>query len=347
MAAARHSSANWWRRSYRFVRRGHSLLDRRQFSRAATAEATQIRYQPIKMADDESVAAPPEVPSPAAIDRLARQQTEARYFEDLRSFGWVAIGRRIVLAGTLFPCVFALCMTAISFISALLNGNIGLLINPAAIFGSMIGIAAISTLGGAAALVWSGVTTLITLPVVHLAVWSMNIRADWLKLAAFSGGLVAFIATLPLSAELPVALNRGAPVTAFWFLTVVPALATIFGQYGGLSGGRRAVRQREAKTASRRALIAIGCSRFNFDQVGDEDKEVPAKFQFRISHMLWLGLWLSLMFTAIRLSGIGYELFLPVLLAWLLFQAVTLLLGGLIGRHLLPWVRAWRQSRST
>jgi hypothetical protein len=63
--------------------------------------------------------------------------------------------------------------------------------------------------------------------------------------------------------------------------------------------------------------------------------------------MLWLGLWLSLLFTVIRLSGIAYELFLPILLAWLLFQATTLLAGGLIGRHLAPRWHAWRQSRST
>jgi hypothetical protein len=287
------------------------------------------------------------LPDKAAIERLAHQQTEACYFDDLASFGWTSIGRRIILAGVLFPLVFVLFTNTISFFEGILNGRVWITAAPPAIVGFFAALAAFGMIGGVIGFVWTCLATVITLPVVHLAVWSMNIRADWLKLAAFAGGLVAFIATLPCSTALPSIMSAGAPPRAFRVVLLIPALATIVGQYGGLSGGRRAVRMRDAKTASRRALIAIGSSRFNFDDASIADEAEPARFQFRISHLLWLGLWVSLLFTAIRLSGMGFEVFLSVLLAWLLYQWTTLFLGTLIGRHVLPRWHAWRQIRST
>jgi hypothetical protein len=131
-------------------------------------------------------------------------------------------------------------------------------------------------------------------------------------------------------------------------MCLVPGLATIVGQYGGARGGIRANRLREAKNASRRALIEIGRSRFNFDEVQAEfEASEQSRFQFRISHLLWLGLWLSLFFTAVRLSGIAYELFLPLLASWLIYQAGTILVGSVLAVRILPWWQKRRQIRST
>jgi hypothetical protein len=284
----------------------------------------------------------------AAIGRLALQQTNARYFEDLASFGWTSIGRRIILAGALFPLIFMLCTNTISLVVGLLSGRIWITAVPSAIVGFLFALAAAGIVGGGIGFIWTSLATVITLPVLHLAVWSMNIRADWLKLSAFAGGLVAFIATLPVSVAVTSILGAGGPRAPFGVMfLLVPAIATIVGQYGALTGGRRAVYTREAKNASRRALIAIGRSRFNFDGARLEGEGDPARFQFRISHLLWLGLWMSLLFSAIRLSGMSFGIFFIVLLVWLVYQWMTLFFGAMWSKHVLPRCRAWRQRRST
>ncbi len=265
-------------------------------------------------------------PDQTAIERLARIQTEARYFEDLASFGWTTIAWRIIAACAAYPLVVAIGWSVILFVMSFVNGRPELFFDPQRLFMMALGIVAIGLLGGIAAFVWAGLVTLVTLPVIHLAVWSMHIRNDWTKLGAFAGGLIAFVATLPLTTKIAGELSAGAGTEPLLLMCLVPGLATIVGQYGGARGGVRANRLREAKNASRRALIEIGRSRFNFDEVQAElEASEQSRFQFRISHLLWLGLWVSLFFTAVRLSGIPYELFLPLLAGWLLYQAATIL----------------------
>ena len=70
-----------------------------------------------------------------------------------------------------------------------------------------------------------------------------------------------------------------------------------------------------------------------------EDAAASTRLQFRTIHMLWVGVWVSLLLTLIRLSGIPYELILPMLLGWGVFQAATLLAGTLLVRRFGPW---WR-----
>jgi hypothetical protein len=286
-------------------------------------------------------------PNQTAIERLARIQTEARYFEDLASFGWTTIAWRIIAACAAYPLVMAIGWSVILFVMSFVNGRPELFFDAQRLFMMALGIVGIGLLGGIAAFVWAGLVTVITLPVIHLAVWSMHIRNDWTKLGAFAGGLVAFIATLPFTTKIASEFSTGAGTEVLVLMCLVPGLATIVGQYGGMRGGRQANHLREAKNASRRALIEIGRSRFNFDEVQAEfEASEQSRFQFRISHLLWLGLWLSLFFTAVRLSGIQFELFLPMLAGWLLYQAATLAIGTLLAAHLLPW-RKRRQSRST
>ena len=78
----------------------------------------------------------------------------------------------------------------------------------------------------------------------------------------------------------------------------------------------------------------------------DDGIDMP-RFRFRTIHLLWLGVWLSLLLTVIRLSGIPFELILPILLVWLAYQVATLALGSWL---LLQAADAWRggrQNRST
>jgi Kef-type K+ transport system membrane component KefB len=70
------------------------------------------------------------------------------------------------------------------------------------------------------------------------------------------------------------------------------------------------------------------------------------RIQFGIRHLLVIGIWLSLLLTAIRLSGVDFQVALSVVIAWLIYQAVTLWVGG----WLVHWFgrrKARRQSRST
>ena len=60
-----------------------------------------------------------------------------------------------------------------------------------------------SIFAGMVGILWSGFVTAVTLPVIYLFVWSLKLRASIVWLGAFSGGLVGFIAALPLSLSMP------------------------------------------------------------------------------------------------------------------------------------------------
>jgi hypothetical protein len=109
------------------------------------------------------------------------------------------------------------------------------------------------------------------------------------------------------------------------------------------------------KLTSRRVLAKIG--RLRPRPIGEiardgesiqspDGIDVP-RFRFRIIHLLWLSVWLSLLLAAIRLSGIPYELILPLLLVWTIYQAAILRVGGWLLPHLAAAWRAGRQIRST
>jgi hypothetical protein len=287
-------------------------------------------------------------PDKTAIERLARIQTDARYFEDLASFGWTTIAWRIIAACAAYPLVAAIGWSVIVFVAYFVDDSPNSFVYQQRPDMIAIGIVSFGVLGGVVSFVWAGLATLVTVPVIHLAVWSMHIRSDWTKLGAFAGGLIAFVSTLPLTTKIAGELSAGVKTDVLLVMCLVPGLATIVGQYGGVRGGLRANHLREAKNASRRALIEIGRSRFDFDEVQAEfEASEQSRFQFRISHLLWLGLWVSLFFTAVRLSAIPYELFLPLLASWLIYQAATILAGSMLAVRFLPWCRRRRQIRST
>jgi hypothetical protein len=99
-------------------------------------------------------------------------------------------------------------------------------------------------------------------------------------------------------------------------------MTTVLGQIGGALGGKRALQ---------RAVIETG----------------QPQFRFRIAQLLWAGVWISLLLTAIRLTGIQPQLILTALVGWLACAAATLVIGGWLVRQLGPWWARRRQGRST
>jgi hypothetical protein len=111
-------------------------------------------------------------------------------------------------------------------------------------------------------------------------------------------------------------------------LAVGPALATFLGQIGGAWGARRAAYY------SRRVRFSAADVATPFDEsVENSTPHAIAapnastrepRLQFRIVHVLWIFVWLSLLLSVIKLSGIPFEFVLPLLGGWIMFQLATL-----------------------
>jgi hypothetical protein len=209
-----------------------------------------------------------------------------------------------------------------------------------------------AVVGSLLAIVWTGVLSTMTLPVVLLFVRSLKLRGSLIRLGAFSGGLVGFIAALPMTLTLPRTLLRADFGELFVALALGPGLATLLGQIGGAWGGRRAWRSSEhfygltVARAQSRTAPARG-----EPQLAETDEAAigPAdhRLQFGLRHMMWLIVWISVLLYVIRLSGIPFEYVLPLVAGWIVYQWITLRVGETLVRSLRPrWV-AWRSGRST
>lgn len=180
-----------------------------------------------------------------------------------------------------------------------------------------------------AGVILASIMALVTLPLVYLIVWSLKIRGSVIWLGAFCGGLVGFLATLPSTAILSfVVLSSSADMirAVLVSLLVGPCLSTVFGQVGGARGGYLAAQHAYPEVIARAPLHSLA---------GDShphavNKPPQPRLQFRIRHLLWISLWLSVLLTLIRLCGLPYEFILPGLIGWALYQAFTLWLGGKI-----------------
>ena len=293
----------------------------------------------------------PPGPDDEAVERAIRIQGETKYYDDLASFGWWSIAHVIILAGGAYPAVLIVSYFVLGNVMMLLSGNIQQSMNAGDIFiAGLLGIP-LSLFGAILGVLSFGFFTIITLPVMHLIVWTLKIKPNWIRLGAFCGGLVAFLAVFPVTMQIPKMAAVGSAGGAFLAMCMGPGLATIVGQIGGARGGDNAAWRLSAKMASRRSLLLRGWSRAaavqsGHDNEADLDEDRPA-FQFRTIHLLWVGVWLSLLLTVIRLSGIPYGLIIPAVLAWLVYQATTLVIGRWLVYQLGPWWRGERQTRST
>jgi hypothetical protein len=263
-------------------------------------------------------------PADDAARLPGRWQLSDMLLIDQLSKGWSSVALGIILAGGIYPVVVAGLGSLLLLVS-----------DPPDVAEFLVGAVVIviySVITALAGLVWTNVVVVVTLPFVLLIVWSLRVRGSIVWLGAFWGGLVGFAAVLPfmfiggIGNELVTAILLG------------PALTTVIGQLGGAWGGRRALGridwyERALRRASVEELLT-GAPRDETEPIADGRPPRPARFQFRIRHLMWTAVWLSVFLSLIRLLGIPFELAMPALGAWFVYQAGTLSLGWLI----MPWL---------
>lgn len=261
---------------------------------------------------------------------------------ELMRYGWPSIYIGIALAGALYPIVVGLGYVAVRFCVMLLQRGAAIDWNSAVmllISGPMFAI-----MTAMVGFVWSSGVAAVTLPIVHMITWSLKLRVGLVQLGAFSGGLVGFIAILPMT------LNMGQDWEALMMILVGPGITTLLGQLGGAWGGWRTTRTvgwYERAVALASVSQDQGESYLSMDDDTRATHDIAGRLQFSIRHLLWIAVWCSLLLTVIRLSGIPFHYVLPMLLGWLAYQAATLWFGSLLARRLGPWYNRGRQIRST
>jgi hypothetical protein len=246
----------------------------------------------------------------------------ARQFSD----GLITIPRAIALAGAAYPLIVGLGIVVVACVGALVSqltwNNAG---------DSLIAFPAVGLVAAVAGSIWSTMVSVAILPLAYLFVRSLRLRGSIVRFGAFCGGLVGFIAIVPLVMPIVVVGKSAASDWAIALL-VGPGLATILGQLGGAWGGWR-TRWFEP------AVARSPCE-------NNSASPMQPWVQFGIWHLLVAAVWISLLLGLIRLSGIRFEFVLPLLVGWLVYQAATL---GLCCR-LVEWFghrRMRRKSRST
>jgi hypothetical protein len=198
-----------------------------------------------------------------------------------------------------------------------------------------------SFFGAGIGLIWTTIVAFAVLPLVYLFVRSMELRGSVVRLGAFCGGLVGLVAVLPFFIG---AMSSGPDVWSgiALFVLVGPALATVVGQAGGAWGGWRTRWYERALTQSGSRGGGIP-GEPPADSSKHDGSARHRRLQFGIRHLLVVSIWISLLLTAIRLSGLDFLFMLSVLAGWVVCQAVTLRVGGL----LIGGFRAWKGRRKT
>jgi hypothetical protein len=286
--------------------------------------------------------------------------TQSRWLTD---YNWFEIVLGIVLAGCAYPIVVAAAGIALSIIASIWSAVFGLG-GPAAveIVSMGFGIAVFSLFAAAVGFAWSGFVTLITAPIVYLFVRSLRVRAPIVGFGAAWGGLVGFVAVLPIAALIAWNSSRtGALGALLMTLAAGPGLATVLGQLGGAWGGWRAVLQRQFDDRLAASFAAGQGASLRPSEPGwesaagngnvnpapdmaelEQANDMTPWFQFQIRHLLWITVWTSLLLTVIRLCQIPFEFAMPMLVGWLAFQSLTLYAGWRIQKW---WSGRRRRNR--
>jgi hypothetical protein len=300
------------------------------------------------------------VPSPlgnstALADELSsvRQAELAHALRyDLTSYNGPSICFGIMLAGAAYPIIIAIASIAIIIVQ--IFGSLNRmspgpnLVELAVVPFFLVGYAALGSMLG---IIWAGVLSMITLPVVYAFVRSLKLRGSLVWLGAVSGGLVGFIAALPVTLSVPWTIGLGDYWELLIALSLGPGLATVLGQIGGAWGGLRATRHIAnyygvvgASNSDRAEPVRTGLLT---DANDFAPRTTEQHWQFGIRHIMWLIVWISLLLSVIRLSGIPFEYVLPLVAGWILFQWLTLRVGWRLAQWLCPKWTAWRSLRST
>ena len=288
-----------------------------------------------------------EIP-PAELERMRRETLCPSERADAISYDWGLIGFGIALAGGAYPLVLAaivLVIGATAYVSSAIAGD---QYRPSLMEAVpvLFGIGLWASLCGLLALLWAGLAAAMTLPVVYLIAWSLKLQVSIVRIGAFAGGLVGFICIMPWMLSGPWFANAGVWEVAL-ILLVGPMLTTILGQLGGAWGGNKSRAGPSVSIWKKYNLQpAVMPSPSDVDQ-SEASRPTNPKLQFSIRHLLWISVWLSLLLALIRVCGIPFELILPLLVGWLIFQAFTLWLGGRLIPPIIRWRERRRQARST
>jgi hypothetical protein len=198
--------------------------------------------------------------------------------------------------------------------------------------------------------VWAAIASALTMPVVYLFLRSLRVRGSLVGLGAASGGLVGFVAFLPITLTLPWSVGLSDVAWIAIILAVGPALTTVLGQIGGAWGGRRAgyfARFAGANAIAAESLeLSAAMGWRAIDRVSESNAAEP-RLQFSIRHLLWIFVWLSLILSVIKLCRLPFEFVLPMLVGWFFYQLATLCIGSYLAHRLGPWWGNWRSRRST
>jgi hypothetical protein len=178
---------------------------------------------------------------------------------------------------------------------------------------------------------WSGIATLVVMPIFYLFVKSLKWRADFVTLGAICGGLVGFLSVLPFML-FPLVAARGEMQVAALLLvfTMGPAATTVLGQLGGAWGAQRSDRLKDEADVLSPA----------------SEREAHPYIQFSLRHMIWITAWVCLLLTLIHLSQFPFEFILPMLAGWLVFQTGTLTAGRFYFTRIHPRLRLPRLHRA-
>jgi hypothetical protein len=293
-----------------------------------------------------SVAAPGEAVAPCPETLPLRRD------ESLSD--WAHVGGGICVAGGAYPTVALVLL----LISEVLVEAVDYLLHPGwpAVFDlyevaeMLLNGAFFAVIGGVIGVFWTGIVSLIVVPLFYLFVRSMQLQASMARLGATCGGLVGFLAIGAVVIWMIVAegppQSWPRPSETLLMLALGPCLTTVLGQAGGAWGGWGAPGG-PSNAARRDALAAAGGWRL--EPEGDVNELAAAKrplFQFRIRHLLWLTVWLGLFLAAASATGHPFVL-LAVFGVWLVYQAATLYIGARLLRLVARWRAARRLRRCT
>jgi hypothetical protein len=284
----------------------------------------------------------------AKLERSRRDALCPSERADAISHDWMRIGVGIALAGGAYPIVLGAIFVAFSGLvtlwSILSRNQYGPMMD------DVVGIAIIvpmySMFGGMAGVLWSGFVSMLTLPVVYVFAWSLNLQTSIVRIGAFAGGLVGFICVLPLTLSVPWFGSDDDIWAVFVMALLGPMLTTVLGQLGGAWGGRRSREYQDlrADAAARVGLTPPQAPDLNPDFCS---AKTGPRFQFGIRQLLWVSVWLSMLLALVRICEIPHEVFLPLVLAWALYQAATLWAGERLLPRLARWRKRNRLFRST
>jgi hypothetical protein len=287
-------------------------------------------------------------PSAADLERLRREALTPSQRIDVISYDWARIGMGIALAGGAYPLVLATIFAAFGAITFVWSNVAGYQNGPRLSEGIEVVVMLLvySFVSGLIGVLWSGFVTVLTLPVIYLVAWSLSLQTSIVRLGAFAGGLVGFICVLPLTLSVPW-VNFGGDVWQIVFVVSLgPMLATVLGQLGGTWGGSKS-RELGPAHAWQQSLVGSAAPEPADGEPSDGHGSDRPRLQFGIRHLLWISVWLSLLLALIRICGIPFELILPLLICWLLFQSAAMWAGGLLVQKLVQWRAQRQQFRST